>query len=83
MRISYQSSVYTKAGWRSVVIEAVAQKVSEGMAVVEKVLRINGQEPKANMSRTGATRQQYYGLGVAAKEIGKRKRISACKIEEA
>jgi hypothetical protein len=83
MIIMYQTSVRTPAGWRGVNIEAVAKKVSDGMAVVEQVIAINGEVAKSMMSRTGATRQRFHGLGVVSNEIGKRKRISACQIVEA
>ena len=76
--INYKSSVCTPAGWRGVEITALAKKISEKMAVVEKVLEISGKEPYYNMSRTGAKRQLFNGVGVAAREVGARKRLSAC-----
>ena len=78
--IDYTASVYTPAGWRSVTITAEADQTSPGMATVTKVIAIDGEAPAYGMSRTGAHRQQYNGLGVAQREIGQRKRLSACVI---
>jgi len=78
--IDYNSSVYTAAGWRHVKITARAHRVSAGMAEVVEVLSIDGGTPKGTMSRTGANRQKYHGTGVALREVGARKRLSACQI---
>ena len=80
MRIRYNASVYTAAGWRNVSIEADAVRLSPGMAQVEKVVAIDGATPAYGVSRTGARRQEYNGLGVAEREVGARKRISACEV---
>ena len=80
MIIDYKSSVYTPAGWRSVTIRARAEQISPAMARVTEVLTIDGETPSRTMSRTGAKRQEYWGTGTAAREIGARKRLSACKI---
>jgi len=80
--ISYTSSVSTAAGWRSIDIVAEATKISAGMAQVLKVIGVNGETPKNTQSRTGARRQQFSGTGVAQREIGARKRLSACKVIE-
>ena len=81
LTITYTASVYTKAGWRSVTIKAEAEQISAGMAKVTRVLEIDGETPRGTMSRTGASRQQYWGTGVAQREIGGRKRLSACEVE--
>jgi len=80
IRIKYTASVFTAAGWRSVTIAAEADKTSAGMATVTRVTAIDGEAPRAGMSRTGSRRQQYNGQAIAAREIGTRKRLSACAI---
>lgn len=82
MRIEYTASVFTAAGWRSVAIAADAERVSDGMARVVAVTAIDGEDPRPGMSRTGARRQQYNGAAIAAREVGARKRLSACEILE-
>jgi hypothetical protein len=78
--IKYTASVFTGAGWRSVTIAAEADKTSAGMATVTRVTGIDGAVPRAGMSRTGARRQQYNGQAIAAREVGARKRLSACAV---
>ena len=80
IRIKYASSVFTGAGWRSVTIAAEAEQTSAGMATVARVTAIDGEAPSYGMSRTGAKRQQYNGQAIAAREIGARKRLSACAV---
>lgn len=80
MKIKYSASVFTPAGWRSVEIEADAVRVSPGYAVVAEITTINGEPPVGYTSRTGAKRQTYNAGGVAQREIGAKKRISACDI---
>ena len=82
MKIEYTASVFTPAGWRGVTIAADAERVSAGMARVLAVTAIDGEDPRPGMSRTGARRQQFNGAGVAAREVGARKRLSACSILE-
>lgn len=82
MIIDYKSSVYTPAGWRSVTIRARAEQISPAMARVTEVLAIDGETPSRTMSRTGAKRQEYWGTGTAAREVGARKRLSTCTIGE-
>ena len=82
MKIKYQSSVKTQAGWRSVDVLAVADSVSAKMARIVDVLQIDGEKPGYKQSRTGAKRQQFNGLFVARLEVGKNKRLSSCKILE-
>lgn len=80
LTITYNASVFTAAGWRSVAITAQAEKVSAGMAKVTKVTAIDGEAPAYDMSRTGANRQKYNGKGVAEREVGAKKRLSACTL---
>lgn len=80
IEIKYTASVFTPAGWRGVTITAKATKTSEKMALVVEVLEINGESPKSNMSRTGASRQRFNGKSVSCREVGAKKRLSACEI---
>jgi hypothetical protein len=80
IEIKYTASVYTPAGWRGVTITAKATKTSEKMALVVEVLEINGKSPKSDMSRTGASRQRFNGRGISCREVGSKKRLSACEI---
>jgi hypothetical protein len=76
--IKYSSSVLTPAGWRHVSIEAEAKKTSEKMVTIIQVLKIDGNSPVGYTSRTGAKRQKYHAAGIAKREVGMRKRLSAC-----
>ena len=78
--IKYNGTVLTQAGFRSVEMTAKAEKISEKRAKVLEVLEIDGEEVKANMSRTGANRQKFYGIGAAAREQGKTKNLSTCEV---
>jgi len=80
MIIMYTASVYTAAGWRSVDVTARAEQISAGMARVTEVIAINGETPCGSMSRTGARRQEFWGTGLAQREVGSRKRLSACSM---
>lgn len=80
MKLTYNSSVYTPAGWRHVTITAEAEQISKGMGRIIKVIEIDGEVPSRTMSRTGAKRQEYWGTGVANREVGARKRLSSCTI---
>jgi len=79
--ITYSASVFTPAGWRGVNITAKARPLSLKMAEVVEVLDIGGATPIRNMSRTGANRQKFNGAGVAQREVGKKKRLSACEVQ--
>lgn len=80
MKIKYNASVFTPAGFRSVTMTATAEKISDKRVKVLEVTEIDGEKVEANMSRTGAKRQAFYGIGAAAKEQGKTKNLSACQI---
>lgn len=82
MLIRYSASVFTPAGWRGVQVQARAERLSSGTVRVLEVLAIDGQTPHYGQSRTGARRQTYNGAGVALREVGSRKRLSSCIIEE-
>ena len=82
MKVKYNASVLTPAGFRGVTMRAIVEKISEKRIKVIEVLAINGEDVKANMSRTGANRQKFYGIGAAAREVGKIKNLSACEIVE-
>lgn len=77
MIIVYTSSARTQAGWRSVEVKAEAERISAGTARVVRVLAIDGQDPVGTLSRTGARRQEYWAGGVARREVGAKKRLSA------
>lgn len=78
--IKYNGTVLTPAGFRSVTMTAKAEQISPKRAIVIEVTEIDGEEVKANMSRTGANRQKFYGIGAATREEGKTKNLSACEI---
>ena len=80
MKIEYQTSVKTPAGWRSIDVQAIIEKTSEKTGKVTTILLVDGEKPAPGQSRTGARRQQFNGLFVARLEVGKKKRLSSCKI---
>jgi hypothetical protein len=49
------------------------------MAKVVKDTAIDGEAPTGTMSRTGAKRQQFWGHGIAEREVGAKKRLSSCE----
>lgn len=74
--IEYKGSVNTPAGWRSVWFEATAEEVSAKKVRVVEVNKIDGEQIKSYMSRTGAKRQVYNGEFYADLEVGKVKLVS-------
>ena len=80
MKVSYTSSVKVPAGWRSVTVVALVEKISAGMGKVVEVLTIDGSTPAYGQSRTGARRQEFNGKYWAESQIGSKKRLSACSI---
>ena len=80
MKVNYKTSVYVAAGWRDVIITAEITQLTEKMGVVRDVLLIDDQEPTGYMSRGGGSshRQRFHAAGIASRELGKRKRLSAC-----
>lgn len=82
MKIEYTASVMVPAGWRSITVTALVNRVSKAMAEVIEVVAIDGEAPTGWTSRTGAKRQTFNARGIAQREIGMRKRLSACSIIE-
>lgn len=80
IRIKYDSTVFTPAGLRSVEVTAYAERISAKRCKVLEVTHFDGEEVRAFMSRTGANRQKFYGVGAAEREEGKTKNLSACEI---
>ena len=80
MKIKYNGSVYTKAGFRGVTFTAHAEMISAKRCRITEVIEIDGKDVRAKMSRGGAKRQEFYGIGAASREIGKIKNISACEV---
>jgi len=76
--ISYATSVFTPAGWRAEVVKAQAEQISPKRCRVLCVLDIGGNGNSGYGSRTGAKRQAYHVGGVARREEGKIKNLSAC-----
>jgi hypothetical protein len=78
--ITYTTSVYTPAGWRSETVTALAKLLSPKRAEIVDVIDVGGNGSTGWASRTGAARQKYNVGGAAAREIGKIKILSACTI---
>ena len=76
VKVEYKASVHTPAGWRSVYMKAVAEKISDKRVKIVEVTHIDDELVGVNMSRTGANRQKYNGQYFANQEIGKIKNIS-------
>lgn len=76
--ISYTTSVFTPAGWRTEVVQAQAEQISPKRCRIVSVLDIGGSGNSGYGSRTGAKRQSYHVGGVARREQGKVKNLSAC-----
>jgi len=75
--ISYRTSVFTPAGWRDEIVTAQAERLSDKRVRVVAVTDIGGNGCTGYGSRTGAKRQSYHVGGVAKREEGKIKNISA------
>tara|TARA_R110000751_G_scaffold100157_2_gene194026 strand:- start:154 stop:447 length:294 start_codon:yes stop_codon:yes gene_type:complete len=80
LTITYTTAVYTPAGWRPETVTARAKSLSPKRARVIEVMDIGENGSTGYASRTGANRQQYFVGGVAARETGKIKNLSACEI---
>ena len=76
--ITYNSSVFTPAGWRGVVVTAKAERLSAKRAEVVTVVDIDGEGNSGYASRTGAKRQQYNVGGTAKREVGAVKILAKC-----
>jgi hypothetical protein len=82
MKISYNTAVYTPAGWRSETVTAEAEEISPKRLRVISVIDIGGNGASGYASRTGAKRQQYHVGGVAARERGAVKLTSKVQMLE-
>ena len=82
MVITYNSSVKTQAGWRSVTITAEAEAISEKRVKVVKVLDIDGDGNSGFASRTGANRQKYNLGYFAGAQAGLTKNKSAIQVKK-
>lgn len=74
--VTYNASVKTPAGWRSVVMTGTANRISPKRVEVLEITHIDGESVSRNMSRTGANRQKFNGAYFASAEVGKKKNIS-------
>ena len=80
IKIKYFTSVCTDAGWRGVWVRANAVMVSAKMAEVTEVTKIGGEDPSRSMSVSGSRRQAFNGISISQRELGAKKRLSACSI---
>ena len=80
IKIKYSTSVFTPAGWRSVWVQANAVMTSSKMAEVTEVCKIAGEDPARSMSVSGSRRQAFDGISISQRELGAKKRLSACSI---
>ena len=83
MIIKYTASVKTPAGWRSELITAKAEKISDKRLRVTDVIDIGGNGSTGYASRTGAKRQQYNVGYFASQEVGAIKLLNFVKVEVA
>ena len=83
MIIKYTASVKTPAGWRSELITAKAEKISDKRLRVVDVIDIGGNGATGYSSRTGAKRQQYNVGYFASQQVGAIKLINFVKVEAA
>jgi hypothetical protein len=74
--VRYTTGVLTPAGWRSEIVTAIVEQISDKRAKVVEVLDIGGNGKSGYASRTGANRQRYSVGYVAESQIGKIKIIS-------
>ena len=81
MIIKYTSSVKTAAGWRSELITARAEKLTDKRLQVVEVIDIGGNGSTGYASRTGANRQQYNVGYFASQQIGAVKLTNFVKVE--
>jgi hypothetical protein len=80
IKIKYNASVFTRAGWRPETITAAAELISEKRARVVEVLDIGGNGSAGYASRTGAKRQEYSVSHCAKGQIGAIKNLSTCEV---
>ena len=82
IKIQYTASVLVQAGWRSLEITAIAEKISEKRCKVIEVIDVDGEGVTGYASRTGANRQKYNVGYIANREIGSVKIISKLTVIE-
>ena len=82
IKIQYTASVLVNAGWRSLEITAIAEKISEKRCKVTEVIDVDGEGVAGYASRTGANRQKYNVGSIAQREIGSVKIISKLTVIE-
>jgi hypothetical protein len=82
MIIKYTASVKTPAGWRSELITAKAEQISDKRLRVTDVIDIGGNGSTGFASRTGAKRQQYDVGYFASLEVGAIKLLNFVKVEQ-
>ncbi len=80
MKIKYNTSVFTPAGWRSEVVTAQAEPITDKRLRVVEVIDIGGNGCTGYGSRTGAKRQQYNVGYFAAQQIGAVKLASKVEV---
>ena len=81
MLIKYTASVKTPAGWRSELITARAEPITDKRLRVLEVIDIGGNGNTGYASRTGAKRQQYNVGYFARQQIGAVKLLNFVKVE--
>jgi hypothetical protein len=81
MLIKYTASVKTPAGWRSELITARAEPITDKRLRVLEVIDIGGNGCTGYASRTGAKRQQYNVGYFASQQIGAVKLLNFVKVE--
>jgi hypothetical protein len=81
MLIKYTASVKTPAGWRSELITARAEPITDKRLRVVEVIDIGGNGASGYASRTGAKRQQYNVGYFARQQIGAVKLLNFVKVE--
>jgi hypothetical protein len=82
MKIKYNTSVFTPAGWRDEVVTAQAEAISPKRLRVVSVEDIGGNGCTGYGSRTGAKRQAYHVGGVAKREVGAVKLLGKVEVLE-
>ena len=82
MKIKYNTSVFTPAGWRNEVVTAQAEAISPKRLRVVRVDDIGGNGCTGYGSRTGAKRQAYHVGGVAKREVGAVKLLGKVEVVE-
>ena len=80
--IKYTASVKTPAGWRSELITAKAEQISDKRLRVTDVIDIGGNGATGYASRTGAKRQRYDVGYFASLQVGAIKLLNFVTVEQ-